>query len=239
MTAAQAHRFYTIEYPSTQGKEDFFEEQRKFNVSRNLTPFLKGRILDYGCGPGGRLVDVNSEKTPVSAFDHNPAYVEYAVSHGLHRYDPESEYDCIFLSHTVEHWLSPFADLAALVSKNLAADGTVIIQVPLVDRLLLGARKRGFYEEVHLAHVWYFSVSTLSEIMRRLGFELVMSDRVTTCIFRRARSEQRRRLSGPATTRVLLMMIYLVRFGLVAKIVNRLNRSLNFIDLRFEQTRVC
>lgn len=240
MTPEQAERFYAQDYGETHEPAEFFRQQRNLHADLYLRPFLRDvkTILDYGCGPGGKISPLIDAGVEVYGFDLNPAFVEFSESKGLNRWDPAKKYDCIFLSHTLEHWIHPREDLAQLLEKNLQPGGLVIIEVPLVDRLVLGHRRGGFHEETHLAHVWYFSTATLSALLATMSCELLYSDKVTTCVFRHNESGVEPSLSSPMRERLRLATIELCRFSLAARISQRLNRSLKFVDTDFRQRMI-
>jgi len=241
MTPEQATAFYTGRYDETHEPQQFFERQRSLQTDRYLRHYLKDldSILDYGCGPGGKLLPLAEEGVAIYGTDLNPAFLDFAVSKGMKPWISDMRYDCIFLSHTLEHWIHPREDLRKLVETNLRPDGLVIIEVPLVDRLVLGQRRGGFGEETHLAHVWYFSTATLSALLATLSCELEFSDHVTTCVFRHRPGGARAGVSSsPLAERVRLAIIELNRNALLARITQRLNRTLQFVDTGFRQREI-
>ena len=239
MSPQQAKVFYETTYNEVHEPDKFFKEQQSQNVGVYLRRYLNNTktILDYGSGPGGKLASLVNEGFEVFVNDLNPRFVVYAQAHGLKKWDELGKYDCIFLSHTVEHWIEPFVDLSKLFSQNLKAGGCVIIEVPLVDRLVLGYRRAGFVEETHLAHVWYFSTAALAEMMRQLGFVLVFSDNVTTCVFRHFPNSgiPNRLLSKPWRTRLLLSIISVSRVSIFARVLQQINRLIGYIDIDFQK----
>lgn len=237
MTGQQAEEFYRHDYEKTHEPMEFFQRQRALHTDIYLRPFLEGvkTVLDYGCGPGGKLAPLVESGIDVHGFDLNPKYVEFSEKNGLKRWDPARQYDCIFLSHTLEHWVQPKEDLKRLLERNLKPDGLVIIEVPLVDRLVLGHRRGGFREETHLAHVWYFSTATLSALLKTMSCELQYSDKVTTCIFRHRSAGVKSSLPSPLRERIRIAVIELCRIPFFSRVSQRLNRSLRFVDTEFRQ----
>ncbi len=241
MTPEQATAFYEGHYEETHEPEQFFERQRNLQTERYLRRYLKDvdSILDYGCGPGGKLLPLAAEGIAIYGTDLNPSFLDFAVSKGMKRWIADKQYDCIFLSHTLEHWIHPREDLRKLVETNLRPGGLVVIEVPLVDRLVLGQRPGGFREETHLAHVWYFSTATLSAMLSTLSCELEFSDHVTTCVFRHQNGGARKSVSSShLVERVRLAIVELNRNALLARITRRLNRTLQFVDTGFRQREI-
>ena len=111
--------------------------------------------------------------------------MKIAIDNGYKLYDEDKKYDLIYLSYTIEHWVELHNTLSKLFDANLSNSGRVIIEVPLIDRLILGYRQGGFHEEVIFVHNWYFSSVSLGKLMKLLGFKCVFSDRVTIAVFER------------------------------------------------------
>lgn len=240
MTREQAREFYTETYEETHEPSAFFDRQRKIQADAYLFPYLTGakRVLDYGCGPGGKLAGLVQRGFDVFGYDINPSFLAFANTKGIRSWDPAAKYDAILLSHTVEHWIHPKADLADLFTANLRPGGVAVVEVPLVDRLILGYRRKGFCEETHLAHVWYFSTATLAALMAELSFELVFSDNVTTCIFRHVEG---RAVSAPSSAFKERMRLALIEFSRHAWVGNRmkeLNQKTCFVDLGFRSRMI-
>ena len=53
-------KFYENEYDDTHDPLEFFEVQKTQNAAMIHAKFFKGvdNVLDYGCGPGGKLYDL-------------------------------------------------------------------------------------------------------------------------------------------------------------------------------------
>lgn len=194
--------YYNTDYANNQlSTEEFYMQQIKQNATIHIKKYIKkdGTILDYGCGPGGKLASLVSEGYSVYGFDLNEQYRSFAFTKGLKPYEQTMQYDCLYLSHTLEHWLDPMKDLSRLISTHLKDEGTLIIEVPLLDRLLLGVRPNGIHGEIYFVHTWYFSVSSLDKLMAQIHCKREYTNRVTFCIYKYSKNKQ----VSPITTTTL------------------------------------
>ena len=107
------------------------------------------------------------------------SFLKIAIDNGYKLYDErQKNTDLIYLSYTIEHWVELHNTLSKLFDANLSNSGRVIIEVPLIDRLILGYRQ-GEFHEIIFVHNWYFSSVSLGKLGKLLGFKCVL-DRVTT-----------------------------------------------------------
>jgi len=71
-------------------------------------PYLKGRVLDYGCGLGNLAMEAARRGCPVVAFDASPAAIEHlrkraldaalpidAIEADLRSHEVDGEFDCV------------------------------------------------------------------------------------------------------------------------------------------------
>jgi SAM-dependent methyltransferase len=236
MTRDEAARYYQTAYPERQrDPQTFFREQERQNAAEYLLPYLQRgmRILDYGSGPGGKLASLAKAGYFVHSYDLNPLYRAYAVAHGLKEFDDQIKYDAIYLSHTVEHWTDPQEDLRSIMSKFLKDGGLVVIEVPLVDRLLLGGRSDGIRGDIYFPHIWYFSVSSLDKLLLSLHALRTYTDRLTLCVYKyHARDPESVISSTPFRDRLLLTFVGIASMSrLTSFCAGMLNRLVNYIDL--------
>jgi SAM-dependent methyltransferase len=236
MTREQAAHYYETAYPDRQREpEVFFKEQERQNAAEYLLPYLQRGmcILDYGCGPGGKLARLTRDGYFVYAYDLNPVYRSYATAAGLKEFDDRIKYDAIYLSHTVEHWTRPLEDLRVLLTRFLKDGGTVIIEVPLVDRLLLGVRSEGIRGDVYFPHIWYFSVTALDKLLSALHSTRVYTDRLTLCVYKYKALDPKSPIRPtPFRDRLLRTLISISSMipGM-SFCAGMLNRLVNYIDL--------
>lgn len=147
------------------------------------------RILDVGCGGGQLLVAARAAGAAVCAVDPASHAREACTRQGLEYVARIEElgprrFDCIVMSHVLEHVPEPVAVLAALRA-HLAPGGSVAIEVPNRASLraqaspqwmtTLGADER---HRAFPAHLWYFTPRTLSQALARAGLEVVAQQTV-------------------------------------------------------------
>jgi SAM-dependent methyltransferase len=211
----------------------FFESQLDRDSVGRVLPYLNSgmTVLDYGCGSGGKLCRLLAEGIRVFAFEPNEGYLVHALKNGLVLYDQNTKYDCIFLSHTVEHWAEPLSDLRSLIRQNLKNEGLIVVELPFLDRLLIGARRQGVRGDLKFSHAWYFSTSTLDKMMGQLGAERIYCDRMNTSIYRyNEKREVAAIKSTPVRDRLLRALIRVASIRPLPAFLGRLNRVIRYIN---------
>jgi 2-polyprenyl-3-methyl-5-hydroxy-6-metoxy-1,4-benzoquinol methylase len=137
-----------------------------------------GRVLDVGCGDGGRLARLRSLGWDVRGQEMDPE----AASRASQIYDlrvhvgplnragyEEEEFDAIVMNHVIEHVHDPvhlFAECVRLLKKG----GTLIAVTPNTESCghkRFGSSWRGLEPP---RHIHLFSQSTLRQLARRVGF---------------------------------------------------------------------
>ncbi len=235
MDRTQAAHYYSTQYPERQrDPAEFFREQADQNAPQYLARFIRPDmdILDYGCGPGGKLAGLASRGFRISGFDLNPLYLEFAESRGLRRVAQGRQFDLIYLSHTLEHWTDLAEDLQNILQSFVRPGGTVAIEVPLLDRLLLGGRRDGIHGDLYFVHIWYFSVRSLDKLMNSLGCRRVHTDRLTLCVYTfEGIPEGRTVAATPLYDAGLRTLIAVCSNPIAAVGAGLINRVIRYIDL--------
>lgn len=239
MTQEQATYYYGSIYPEQHlAPAQFFENQVMQGASHYIRPFVDKDmlILDYGCGPGGKLAKLAEDGYQIYGHDLNDQYVQYAQDHGIRPFRDDLTYGCIYLAHTLEHWIDPVCDLQTIIRRYLKDKGLIIIEVPLIDRLLLGDRRNGIQGDTYFPHAWYFSVTSLDKLMARLGCKRIYTDRVTLCVYiYDALHVAAAVRSTSIKDRCLHTMIALCSNPAASRVVKLLNRFIRYIDVRHYQ----
>ena len=233
MDRIQAADYYANAYPERQlDAQSVFLDQIKMRSSAYLREWIKPNlsILDYGCGPGGKLADLARRGFRISGFDINPDYLCFAESQGIPPVQRGQRFDVIYLSHTLEHWTDPLGDLEDVINLYLRLGGTLIIEVPLIDRLLLGSRRDGIHGDIYFVHAWYFTVRSLDKLMGALGCQRIDTDRLTRCVYT-YNCPRRAVASTPAGDAVLRAMIRLCSLPVISTLAPLLNRVTGYIDV--------
>ncbi|WP_084438623.1 class I SAM-dependent methyltransferase [Niveispirillum irakense] len=94
-----------------------------------------------------------------------------------------AEADVVLLSHVVEHFLDPAAELAKIAAA-LRPGGLLLIEVPGVYRIHRGNADPMRYMQG--AHTFTFSAQTLSSAVRMAGFEIAYADEMVRLVARRS-----------------------------------------------------
>ena len=239
MTQKQATYYYGSIYPEQHlGTTQFFENQAMQGASFYVRPFVDKDmlILDYGCGPGGKLARLAEDGYQIYGYDLNHQYAQHARDHGIRPFRDDLKYGCIYLAHTVEHWIDPVPDLQKVIYRHLKDKGLLIVEVPLIDRLLLGDRRNGIQGDTYFPHAWYFSVTSLDKLMMQLRCKRVYTDRVTLCVYIYDESQLATVVRSTVLKDYCLhKMIALCSNPAVSRVVKLLNRFIQYIDLRHYQ----
>jgi len=183
MSEEEERDFYDKTYRSfyeNQKPEDLWKEslpEAKKRVARFQNLFSRdSRLLEIGCASGFFLSEVKPYVKTVTGVELTREYVRYATSKGLDVREsldeiPAESCDLIFMFHVLEHIHDPI-ELLKEVKKKLAMNGTLIIEVPNIDDILVSTYKipnhLDFYWEI--AHNYYFSKQTLGDVLETAGF---------------------------------------------------------------------
>lgn len=207
MTADAYRDYYNSAYRVLHDREStpaqaFARERRR---GRGIHAFLAQRgvlqrrpdrplVVEVGCGAGGILAAFREAGCDVLGVDLAKDRLDYGrTEHGLDlvagaladvRLD--RAIDLVVYSHALEHVLDLDAELTRL-SHVLAEDGLVHVEVPGIKRL------EATYEDDLLrylqnAHVSHFSLTTLTNLMEKHAYALVVGDEAVRAVFRRADS---------------------------------------------------
>ena len=192
------HKIYRKLYLGEEvpGKK-FFDSQKRTGdgiiefLERQLDKKIEHRkILEIGAGAGGILYSFRERGNEVYGCDLDREYLEF----GKNEYGINIEYgpvdalnadfrpDIIIYSHVLEHTLDPVAELKRL--KSVCQDHTLVyIGVPGI-RALQDNYDSDFLKYIHIAHVYHFTLATLTNVLNKAGFGLVYGNEDINCICR-------------------------------------------------------
>ena len=145
---------------------DFFNKPRK--------------VLDFGCGGAGLLVELALGHAGSSFFGFEPGpaaktalgkiealELKNLAMLSLAECRAQAPFDCIMLSHVIEHVLD--FGLIELLASLLAEDGVLYVEVPDAECYESHARREFLYYFDRL-HVNHFTREALSRLFGRYGF---------------------------------------------------------------------
>lgn len=140
-----------------------------------------GRLLDVGCGAGRLLNRMRKQGWEVEGIDFDPqAASKVAARYGIktHVGDlaacklPDSSFDAITMSQTMEHLFDPRSTLTECL-RILKPGGKLIMTTPNVKSI--GAAEFGSWWRGWEAprHLHMFSVKTLAHLTQKSGFDII------------------------------------------------------------------
>jgi len=90
--------------------------------------------------------------------------------------------DLVILSDVLEHIVDLDEKLTNL-KKCLKVGSLLYIRLPGIDSLTVGRRKHDFLGDIFRAHVYYFSLDVLNNLMSRYGFRCLKSSTLITAVY--------------------------------------------------------
>ena len=189
-------QYYAEYYTGGVSPEKIDAAHRRTNliVYRAIEKYLKrpGRVLDFGCGDGNFIQMAQEKGWQAIGYDVDCDAMQhvaerYGVEIGcghLHDIDwPKEQFDLIYAHHVVEHLKTPVKDLKKLNSW-LKMGGYFYVGVPniyatsarvkfFLEKLGLRRKNIGkYYDSGH--HVFYYSHTSIRNLMEKCGFEVLM-----------------------------------------------------------------
>lgn len=205
MNQVSYERFYNHEYRNlyigaTSPSIDFFykkvpngEKIFRYLINNNLlTKSLDDTfVFEVGCGAGSNLIKFRNEGCRVKGVDLNEQYVEFGKSYkGLDLsigslYDTvlEEPPDIIIYNHVLEHILDINNELKKLYD-ILNNNGIIYIGLPGL-KWLHKSYDMDLLKMIQNAHVYYFTLNSLNNIMKKNGFKLICGNEEIQCVFKK------------------------------------------------------
>ena len=148
---------------------------------KGIIPFIgEGKVLDVGCGNGVILKGLQSEGWKTYGVELNDRASDYARRIlGLNVFTgalmdakfPDSFFDVILFNHTLEHMTSPRRVLAE-ANRILKAGGLLVISLPNARSIEARLFKSYWFPWELPRHLYHFSFSTLTKILKLNGFKV-------------------------------------------------------------------
>jgi 2-polyprenyl-3-methyl-5-hydroxy-6-metoxy-1,4-benzoquinol methylase len=171
--------------------DDFFKKQIK--RGEKIYSFIEDKfhlertqkILDVGCGMGGVLIPFLNQGHQVKGVDYGSQYIEYGKKLKLNLQkggirDVKGKYDIIIYSHVFEHILDLNKEIIE-IKKKLNCNGRLYIEVPGI--LNLKNYRYDLNRYFQNAHTYNFSLTTLNNILRLNGFDLIFGNEKIEAIY--------------------------------------------------------
>ena len=158
------------------------------NMKRRIVNAL---IVEIGCGAGGILQYFKDNGNDIYGVDLGSEYIEF----GRANFDLDIETgtidsvingdrspDVVIYSHTLEHILDPVEELTKL--KSICSSNTYLyIELPGI-KYLTHSYEMDFLKSLQNAHTYYFTLTTLKNVLRKAGWDFVCGDEIIYSIFK-------------------------------------------------------
>ena len=176
--------FFKSEYKHGGGIYQYMSENMKRAIANAL-------IVEIGCGAGGILQYFKDKGNDVYGVDLGSEYIKF----GRANYDLNIETgtidnvirrgispDIVMYSHTLEHILDPVGELIEL--KSICGPNTYLyIELPGVKNLI-HSYGMNLLKSLQNAHTYYFTLTTLKNVLRKAGWSFVCGDETIQSIFK-------------------------------------------------------
>jgi len=200
MTPGSLQLFYEQDYRaiyvgSRQASEEFFSEQ--ISHGRNILRYISSQfdvkdsrvVFDVGCGSGGILIPFAESGWSVYGCDLGGEYLVRGLSYGLNlvkggvnKLKLHGPANLVILSHVLEHLPEPLVHLQE-ISDVLDPDGYVYIELPGILNIWNAYGDTLLF--LQNAHLYHFTLETLSGLMARAGFHLITGDQSIRALFKK------------------------------------------------------
>ena len=149
----------------------------------------KGKLLDIGASRGVFLKQAALNGWSTFGLEASSKSIEIAndhfgifIQHGSLESTPlqTANYDCVHLSHVLEHLHDPFASIQK-ICMSMKPGGVLVIEVPfefgdLFDRIRETLLRRPRHtNEVPSSHLYFFTEKSLCRMLKSAGFEILYS----------------------------------------------------------------
>jgi 2-polyprenyl-3-methyl-5-hydroxy-6-metoxy-1,4-benzoquinol methylase len=192
--------FYECDYRSIyvgeeQAPEDFFNEQVKHGeyilnfIGIDKEKIRNFNVFDIGCGAGGILMPFKKIGCSTVGCDLGSKYLEKGrqegliLEHGatsvLKKYDRA---DLVILSHVLEHFSDPLKNLLE-ISEIINNCGYLYIELPGVLKIHKNYQDTLLF--LQNAHLYHFTLTSLTALMSKAGFRLVKGDEYIHALFQK------------------------------------------------------
>jgi 2-polyprenyl-3-methyl-5-hydroxy-6-metoxy-1,4-benzoquinol methylase len=153
------------------------------------TPLKKGRIFELGSGAGGILKPFLDAGYEVTGVDFDKKYVEFGKKRGINLLiggiellqKEKGKADIIILSHVLEH-LPNLDEILEQLKMCLKPQGILYIELPGIFSIP-NNYKNNFLIYLQNAHIYHFTLTSLSYILNKNQFELMWGNDIIEAIY--------------------------------------------------------
>lgn len=175
------HSKYEDAKTGTGGVENPFDWKRQQGTTLQIANVLQNTnasILDVGCANGGILKALKElGYETLCGVDPSPVCVENTRQLGIEAHQgslflpfKENAYDCVILSHTLEH-VEDVRGAINWIRERLKPDGIAYLETPDASRYV--DFNYAPFQDFNTEHINHFSLACLENLMRLLGFEML------------------------------------------------------------------
>lgn len=175
------HSKYEDVKTGTGGVDNPFDWKRQQETAQQIADFLqnsKASILDVGCANGGILMGLKDiGYDTLCGIDPSPICVQNTRQLGIEAHQGsifqpvcESIYDCVILSHTLEH-VENVRGALNWIQTMLKPGGIIFIETPDASRYV--DFNYAPFQDFNTEHINHFSLTCLENLMHLQGFELL------------------------------------------------------------------
>jgi 2-polyprenyl-3-methyl-5-hydroxy-6-metoxy-1,4-benzoquinol methylase len=169
-----------VSYWNTKSIDDarektYDDDFRRYNSLKNIE---FNSLLDFGCGNGGLLKLLKSQKKNknVVGIELNNQMIEYLNKEEIETYNsidkiPQETFDCIMLNHVLEHLYEPI-EILHKIKRKMNEKTLLIIEVPHANDILIKHyncnefKKFTFWSE----HLILHTEKSLFNLLSQIGF---------------------------------------------------------------------
>ncbi len=183
--------YYRNLYTTHQPTEIFFKDQvthgEKFiSLLKKKNIFAEiQNIAEIGCGAGGILFPFYKAGKNVQGFDFNTKYLNYGKKFEISLFEGdynsflrENSCDLIILSHVLEHFLDPIAEITKILTK-VKPNKYLLIEIPGIYNIREAYKNPILYFQN--AHVYNFFGNYLKIFFTSFGMKIIEANE--QCVF--------------------------------------------------------
>jgi len=193
------HHFNDLDIGYSMGFDISFNDQ--YNNAKNaIYPFIKDKIdlskllnvLEIGCSSGGAMQYFKEKGYNVVGLDLGIDAVEYGKNRGLNLinidlpdFQTDIKFDLVIYNSVLEHIVDLKSHFEKL-QEILKDDGYIFVRVPGIKNLHNNSfHKFDLLNFITLPHIYYFSVTTLTNLMNKYGFKKVKANEIIFSLYQK------------------------------------------------------